>query len=118
MADALESFLGRRVGGGNAAGAAPGVAAGAAFGAAASYAFYFLAGERIVAKRPPMAVVFWAALFASAFWLVFSGWWTIDPQLFGARVSLQHTPKRGRIVIEYAGNDDLQRILEKIGMQA
>jgi len=37
---------------------------------------------------------------------------------FGARVSLQHTPKRGRIVIEYAGNDDLQRILEKIGMQA
>jgi ParB family chromosome partitioning protein len=37
---------------------------------------------------------------------------------FGARVSLQHTPKRGRIVIEYAGNDDLQRILEKIGLQA
>jgi ParB family chromosome partitioning protein len=37
---------------------------------------------------------------------------------FGARVSLHHTPKRGRIVIEYAGNDDLQRILEKIGLQA
>jgi ParB family chromosome partitioning protein len=36
----------------------------------------------------------------------------------GARVSLQHTPKRGRIVIEYAGNNDLQRILEKIGLQA
>ena len=35
----------------------------------------------------------------------------------GARVSLQHTPKRGRIVIEYAGNNDLQRILEKIGLQ-
>ncbi len=60
----------------------------AAFCAAASYAFYFLAGERIVARRPPMAVVFWAALFASAFWLVFSGWWTIDPHLFGERVSL------------------------------
>jgi drug/metabolite transporter (DMT)-like permease len=59
-----------------------------AFGGAAAYAFYFLAGERLVAKRPPMAVVFWAALFASAFWLAFSGWWTIDPQLFGARVSL------------------------------
>lgn len=60
----------------------------AAFGGAASYAFYFLAGERIVAKRPPMAVVFWAALFASAFWLVFSGWWTIDPHLFAESVSL------------------------------
>jgi ParB family chromosome partitioning protein len=36
----------------------------------------------------------------------------------GARVSLQHTPKHGRIVIEYAGNDDLQRILEKIGLHA
>ena len=36
----------------------------------------------------------------------------------GARVSLQHSPKRGRIVIEYAGNEDLQRILEKLGMTA
>jgi ParB family chromosome partitioning protein len=35
----------------------------------------------------------------------------------GARVSLQHTPKRGRIVIEYAGNNDLQRILDKIGLR-
>lgn len=60
----------------------------AAFGAAAAYAFYFLAGERIVAQRPPMAVVFWAALFASAFWLVFSGWWTIDWGLFSETVSL------------------------------
>ena len=36
----------------------------------------------------------------------------------GARVSLRHTPKHGRIVIEYAGNDDLQRVLEKIGLRA
>jgi ParB family transcriptional regulator, chromosome partitioning protein len=36
----------------------------------------------------------------------------------GARVSVHHSRKRGRIVIEYAGNDDLQRILEKIGLQA
>jgi ParB family transcriptional regulator, chromosome partitioning protein len=34
----------------------------------------------------------------------------------GARVALHHNPKRGRIVIEYAGNDDLQRILEKLGL--
>lgn len=36
----------------------------------------------------------------------------------GARVSLKHAPKRGRIVIEYAGNEDLQRILEKLGVEA
>jgi len=36
----------------------------------------------------------------------------------GARVSLRHSPKRGRIVIEYAGNDDLHRILENLGVEA
>ncbi len=34
----------------------------------------------------------------------------------GARVAVQHTPKLGKIIIEYRGNDDLQRILEKIGL--
>jgi len=28
-----------------------------------------------------------------------------------------HTAKRGRIVIEYRGNDDLQRLLEKLGIE-
>lgn len=36
----------------------------------------------------------------------------------GARVALFHTPRKGRIVIEYRGNDDLQRLLEKIGVEA
>ena len=36
----------------------------------------------------------------------------------GARVVVKHTPKRGKIVIEYAGNEDLQRLLEKIGVEA
>ena len=36
----------------------------------------------------------------------------------GARVSLKHSAKKGRIIIEYAGNDDLHRILEKIGVEA
>jgi ParB family chromosome partitioning protein len=36
----------------------------------------------------------------------------------GARVAILHSPKKGRIVIEYRGNDDLQRILEKIGVEA
>lgn len=34
----------------------------------------------------------------------------------GARVALRHSPKVGRIIIEYRGNDDLQRVLEKIGI--
>ncbi|MDX2188174.1 MAG: ParB/RepB/Spo0J family partition protein [Opitutaceae bacterium] len=37
---------------------------------------------------------------------------------FGARVALQHTPKKGKIVIEYSGNDDLHRILETLGIEA
>jgi ParB family chromosome partitioning protein len=28
-----------------------------------------------------------------------------------------HTPRKGRIVIEYRGNDDLQRLLEKLGVE-
>jgi ParB family chromosome partitioning protein len=36
----------------------------------------------------------------------------------GARVALKHSPKRGKIVIEYSGNEDLQRILEKLGIEA
>jgi len=36
----------------------------------------------------------------------------------GARVAVKHTPKRGKITIEYSGNDDLQRLLEKIGVEA
>ena len=34
-----------------------------------------------------------------------------------SNVSLKHHPKKGKIVIEYAGNDDLQRILERIGLE-
>jgi ParB family transcriptional regulator, chromosome partitioning protein len=35
----------------------------------------------------------------------------------GARVAVIHTPKKGRIVIEYRGNEDLQRLLEKLGIE-
>ncbi len=37
---------------------------------------------------------------------------------FNTKVKVRHTPKKGRIVIEYYGNDDLQRILEKLGVNA
>lgn len=36
---------------------------------------------------------------------------------FNTRVFLQHSPKKGRITIEYFGNDDLERILEKLGLR-
>ncbi|MBI4626688.1 MAG: ParB/RepB/Spo0J family partition protein [Verrucomicrobia bacterium] len=36
----------------------------------------------------------------------------------GARVAVLHTPRKGRIVIEYRGNEDLQRLLEKLGIEA
>ncbi len=35
----------------------------------------------------------------------------------GARVAVLHAGKKGRIVIEYRGNDDLQRLLEKLGVE-
>jgi ParB family chromosome partitioning protein len=34
----------------------------------------------------------------------------------GARSTLKHSPKRGRIIIEYQGNEDLSRVLEKMGV--
>jgi ParB family chromosome partitioning protein len=35
----------------------------------------------------------------------------------GARVAVKHAGKKGQIVIPYANNDDLQRILEKLGVE-
>jgi ParB family chromosome partitioning protein len=35
----------------------------------------------------------------------------------GARVALFHSPKKGRIVIQYSGNEDLQRLLELLGIK-
>ncbi|MDP1579067.1 MAG: ParB/RepB/Spo0J family partition protein [Candidatus Didemnitutus sp.] len=34
----------------------------------------------------------------------------------GARVALRHSAKRGRIIIEYHGNEDLSRVLERLGV--
>lgn len=36
---------------------------------------------------------------------------------FNTRVALKHGAKRGKLTIEYYGNDDLDRILEKLGLQ-
>ena len=37
---------------------------------------------------------------------------------FKTRVSIKHAPKKGRITIEYFGNDDLSRILEEMGVES
>jgi ParB family chromosome partitioning protein len=34
----------------------------------------------------------------------------------GARTTLKHSPRKGRIIIEYQGNEDLSRVLEKMGV--
>jgi drug/metabolite transporter (DMT)-like permease len=56
--------------------------------AAVCLAVYFLIGERQVAQWSPLAVAFWSMLFASVFWLIFSGWWNIDPALVLQQASL------------------------------
>ncbi len=37
-------------------------------------------------------------------------------QSLSTRVELRHNPRKGKILIEYYGNDDLHRILERIGV--
>jgi drug/metabolite transporter (DMT)-like permease len=56
-----------------------------ALAASASLTTYFLLGERQTGNRHPLAVGFWGMAIASVFWLLFSGWWTMDPLVF-ARV--------------------------------
>jgi len=59
-----------------------------ALGAAAALTLYFLVGEHQVGETSPLAVVFWTTGFAALFWSFFSGWWEIDPAIFGTQVSL------------------------------
>ena len=59
-----------------------------AFSAAVCLAIYFLIGEREVGKTSPMAVAFWTMAASTVVWLVFSGWWNINPGIFAAPVSL------------------------------
>lgn len=53
-----------------------------ALAASASLTTYFLLGERQTGLRHPIAVGFWGMAVATAFWAVFSGWWTVDPTVF------------------------------------
>lgn len=59
-----------------------------AFIAAICLATYFLVGERAVKRLSALGVAFWTMAAATVFWLLFSGWWNIDPELFTTHVSL------------------------------
>lgn len=59
-----------------------------ALSAAVCLTIYFLVGERVVSRTSPMAVTFWTMTSATVFWLIFSGWWEIDPKIFTTAVPL------------------------------
>ena len=63
-----------------------------ALGASASLTTYFVLGERQTDARHPMAVVFWGMTVATVFWALFSGWWTMDPTVFGRTVLFSADP--------------------------
>jgi drug/metabolite transporter (DMT)-like permease len=45
--------------------------------AACAYVIYFLLGERALRSMTVMGMIFWALLFSTAFWAIFSEWWII-----------------------------------------
>jgi len=56
--------------------------------AASALTVYFLVGERQLGRTSPLAVLFWSSGFAALFWVVFSGWWEIQPAILSTPVSL------------------------------
>lgn len=60
--------------------------------ASASLTAYFILGERQTGAMHPMAVGFWTMVVATVFWAFGSGWWEIDPAIFGENVPLTADP--------------------------
>lgn len=56
--------------------------------AAISLAVYFVSGEKLVAKRPPLAVVTLAFGASTIFWAVLEPWWQFESELISGRVNL------------------------------
>ena len=57
--------------------------------AACAYVVYFLLGERALKSMSVMGMVFWAMLFSTAFWGIFSEWWLIDVSAFAEPIPLE-----------------------------
>ena len=60
--------------------------------ASSSLTAYFLLGERQTDAMNPMAVGFWTMTVATVFWAFLSGWWNIDPAIFGFDVPITTDP--------------------------
>ncbi len=56
--------------------------------AAISLAVYFITGEKLVAKRPPLAVVTLAFGASVIFWAILEPWWQFDPTLLSGETNL------------------------------
>ena len=56
--------------------------------AAFSLAIYFITGEKLVAKRPPLAVVTLAFGASTIFWAVIEPWWRFDSAILNGRAEL------------------------------
>ena len=56
--------------------------------AAISLAVYFITGEKLVAKRPPLAVVTLAFGASVIFWAILQPWWQFEPSLLAGETSL------------------------------
>lgn len=60
----------------------------AALIAAAAYTVYFMVGEKALTVMSVMGMTFWAMLFSTTFWGIFSGWWEIDPSVLTSNISM------------------------------
>ena len=60
----------------------------AALIAAAAYTVYFMVGEKALTVMSVMGMTFWAMLFSTAFWGIFSGWWEIDLTVLTQEISM------------------------------
>ncbi len=56
--------------------------------AAISLAIYFITGEKLVAKRPPLAVVTLAFGASVIFWAILEPWWQFDADLLSGETNL------------------------------
>jgi drug/metabolite transporter (DMT)-like permease len=56
--------------------------------AAISLAVYFITGEKLVARRPPLAVVTLAFGASVIFWAILEPWWQFDPNLLAGETNL------------------------------
>ena len=93
-----------------------GMAAG--FAAACALAFYYLMGDRLVAKRDAISIVCVALGFTTLFWAIVQPWWTLPFSTFGetvdaARARREPAARRVRAVDDRARCDRSVRAVDQ-----